>query len=606
MTSQAQRFGNSSLHPFKAVINSLAFNFERCRVASAQGPVYLLGDDNPTRGPASPIGRILALDKGKDTPKRVLLGAALYLVEERRLFAPSGKEVFLRAQSADVLQILVDHIDCLVTRDTLFDRLWRDVAVTDDSLTQCIRDIRKALGDVERQVLATVPKRGYTLRATLTPASAVPAEPMRDSGVKPDAATSIPAPPDAAHQADLAAQLDPRDVLPTLAVLPFRSDAQQEIDIFGIFLADEIAKLLGMAEDVNVISRLSTGTIGGPLVATSEARDTLNADFVLSGYLVRTGARVSLSLEFAEVSRGYVLWSDRMQVPFDPTHAETEGLDLVVANIRRAIMLSELRRVRAQPIENLKLFSILHGAVGLMHRFSPKDFQQAKHLLEHLYDRVPRHPSPLAWLARWHVLNAVQGWAEDTTKEAEAALDCTARALDLEPYHNLALVCEGQVLMHLARDLDAAEHRYDLALDSNPNDAYGRSLRGMLMAFSDRGLPGKRDTERALHLTPRDPHRFMFLALAAGVCIANEEFERALALTKESLRLNNAHTSSLRMLPIAYLGVGDGTAARQAASNLMALQPDFRVSEWLKASPSAQFENGRMFAAMLSELGIPT
>jgi len=554
--------------------------------------------------PAPPPG---AAGSGSAT-QSVALGGAVYLSAPRRLFAPGGDEIFLRAQSAEILHFLVSHLGELVSRDTLIDHVWHDVAVTDDSLTQCIRDVRKAIGDQDRKTLVAVPKRGYRLTGSPSPQGVrdLPPAAQAQPPHLDEAGAGMPGEgEDADNCQHITAALDPRDVLPTLAILPFRGDQQSPAGIYGVFLADEIAKLLSVNADVNVISRMSTGTFGGHAISGKTARDKLKADFLLSGFVVHRGDRVALSIEFSEAETGFVLWAERMQLPFDPMEPETEGLDLVVANIRQAITLNEVRRVSSRPLGELRRFSILHGAVGLMHRFSIRDFHKAHGLLEHLRSVAPKHPAPLAWLARWHVLNSVQGWAPDPKVEAETAQDLTARALDIDPFHTLALVCEGQVQMHLVKDLDAAEQSYDTALSINPNDANGRGLRGMLLAFSDRGAFGKRDTERALHLTPLDPHRFMYLALAAGACIASEDYERALVLTKESLRLNPAHASSHRMLPVAYLGCAQEDKARVAAQTLIARQPDLRVSEWIKGAPSGAFQNGQRFAEMLRHLGVP-
>lgn len=548
--------------------------------------------------------RAVREDWGKMTPTMpdtIVIGDVLYHPKNQRLVSASGEDIYLRAQSLDVLRVLVENLGEVVSRETLFDAVWPDVAVTDDSLTQCIREIRVGLADAERQLLQTVPKRGYRVLGELQkPATIAPAQPFEL--VREQAADTL----NSSASEFLTAQLDPRDVLPTLAILPFRSDLPEPKNIFGVFLANEIARLLCMSKDANVISRMSAETVGADGNTISMARDRLKADFVLSGYMMSTGPQVALSLEFVETESGYVLWSERLQVPFDPNNPATEALEPIVANIQRAVRLNEIRRVGSRPIGSLKLFSLLHGAVGLMHRLSRDDFSKAKDLLDHLHGLVPNHPSPLANLARWHVLKSVQGWANDTEQEARIALEYTARALDIDPEHTQALVCEGQVLVHLAQDLSEAEHRYDIALNANPNDANGRALRGMLLAFSDRGQDGKRDTERGLHLTPLDPHRFFYLALAAGACLASEDYDRALALTKESLRYNKAHMSSHRMLPVAYLGAGQEDLARKAASDLMELQPDLRVSQWLRSSPSAPFKNGQRFADMLIELGVPT
>ena len=53
----------------------------------------------------------------------------------------------------------------LLDRDTINRAIWSDVAVTDDSMTQCVRDIRRAIGDDAQRILRTMPRRGYLLAA---------------------------------------------------------------------------------------------------------------------------------------------------------------------------------------------------------------------------------------------------------------------------------------------------------------------------------------------------------------------------------------------------------------------------------------------------------
>ena len=71
----------------------------------------------------------------------------------------TGDHVDLRPRSYAVLRLLAENAGRLVTKDDLIAKVWDDVAVTDDSLTQCIADIRKALRDDERRVLRTVPRK---------------------------------------------------------------------------------------------------------------------------------------------------------------------------------------------------------------------------------------------------------------------------------------------------------------------------------------------------------------------------------------------------------------------------------------------------------------
>ena len=82
------------------------------------------------------------------------------------LVTSDGDVVPLRPQSFRVLDFLLRNQERIVSRRQLGERLWPDRAVTDDSLTQCIADIRRALGPHCRGLLRTYPKRGYRLSVT--------------------------------------------------------------------------------------------------------------------------------------------------------------------------------------------------------------------------------------------------------------------------------------------------------------------------------------------------------------------------------------------------------------------------------------------------------
>jgi DNA-binding winged helix-turn-helix (wHTH) protein len=67
----------------------------------------------------------------------------------------------LRPQSLAILKLLVVKPGVLVSKDEIMSAVWPNIAVTDDSLVQCVTEIRKALGDDRHAIIKTVPKRGY-------------------------------------------------------------------------------------------------------------------------------------------------------------------------------------------------------------------------------------------------------------------------------------------------------------------------------------------------------------------------------------------------------------------------------------------------------------
>src|SRR5262245_17933534 len=75
------------------------------------------------------------------------------------------REISLRPKSFDVLCLLVERPGRLVAKDEIFQAVWPNVTVTDDSLFQCVRDIRQALNDSDQRLVRTVPGRGYIFTA---------------------------------------------------------------------------------------------------------------------------------------------------------------------------------------------------------------------------------------------------------------------------------------------------------------------------------------------------------------------------------------------------------------------------------------------------------
>lgn len=85
----------------------------------------------------------------------------------------------LRPKTFEILRHLAANAGHLVSKDDLYEAAWPGVIVGDDSLSQCIHELRQLLGDTDRRLIKTMSRRGYLLNAlpTVTPAAASPAIP---------------------------------------------------------------------------------------------------------------------------------------------------------------------------------------------------------------------------------------------------------------------------------------------------------------------------------------------------------------------------------------------------------------------------------------------
>ncbi|MCR5871864.1 MULTISPECIES: transcriptional regulator [unclassified Sphingomonas] len=95
--------------------------------------------------------------------------AGFELDSAERQLRRDGAEVALNARYLDALILLVRERGQLVTKDRFMDAVWRGIPVTDEALTQCIRTLRRTLGDEagDPRFIATVPKFGYRFVGTV-------------------------------------------------------------------------------------------------------------------------------------------------------------------------------------------------------------------------------------------------------------------------------------------------------------------------------------------------------------------------------------------------------------------------------------------------------
>jgi len=96
-----------------------------------------------------------------------------------------GVEVALRPKAFEVLAYLVRHHGTLVSKNQLVEAVWADAAVTDNSLAQCLVEIRRALGDADQSVVRTVARRGYMFQANVVHAMPDPTPVVVDRSLRP-------------------------------------------------------------------------------------------------------------------------------------------------------------------------------------------------------------------------------------------------------------------------------------------------------------------------------------------------------------------------------------------------------------------------------------
>jgi len=385
---------------------------------------------------------------------------------------------------------------------------------------------------------------------------------------------------------------------PRVTVLPLRAIGNDPIlPVLGDWIAEQSCRFLSRSNLMKVISHLSSRAVGQKRIFIPEVRDKLDVDFLLAGTIRPSGSKVICEFDFIEADSGQIIWN--RHVIADDANALDQLLE-----VARAIAESAVKATRGRVIADIEDHHLLIAGVSFMHRRTMRDFLQSREYLIEATQRMPNTAEPLAWLGKWYVLNILKGFSIDRQGDTRKALDCTARALDIDPESSFGLTIDGFANSHLLKDTDLAGKRFDAALQLNPNAALAWLLSGSLHAFNDAGSAAIEATRNARQLSPIDPFGYYFDSLASTAYLSAGNYEEALKYADLSLLVNDRHLSTLRTKITALHWLDRGDEARTAALELQRRNPDFSLSEYKRSHPGAQNKTGQRVIAALSASGI--
>jgi adenylate cyclase len=395
--------------------------------------------------------------------------------------------------------------------------------------------------------------------------------------------------------------------LPRLAVMPLavHTDDPSRIPI-GELICDSIVARLSVGESLRIVSRLSSSAIARRGLSIGQIASELGVAYVLAGNVAASDGSWLIRLELTETRGESVLLTHEARVlPQDMFYGDDAFSAEVAARVCAAIVTHQLRRTRLQPLPSLEAFTLQLSGTTLMHRAPPLEFARAREVLEALVERHPRAPTPRAWLAKWWVLRTTRGMAPHPKEEAMRALEQTRTALDIDPECTLALAMEGFVQCHMQSDLSAAENSLRTALQMRPSESLAWLFLCVVQGFRGEGEAALHSAETALSLSPLDPMRHYYDALAASAAVAARQPARAIELAQRALLANRNHLPTLRALTVAQAESGDMEGARVTSLRVLELAPQFTVESYLRGAPKGSEATRERYARVFRDVGLP-
>jgi TolB-like protein len=510
-------------------------------------------------------------------------------------------EVELRPKSFDVLRYLLENAERLVSKDELLKFVWPKVIVTEDSLTRCVSEVRRALGDDDHRLIKTVPRRGYVFAmAVLQPA--VNVSPTSSVAT---AATGRPGP-----QTEAAPALILPDK-PSIAVLPFNNmsgDPEQEYFADGI--VEEIITALSRMRWLFVIARNSSFIYKGRAIDVKQVGRELGVRYVLEGGVRKAANRVRVTAQLIDASTGAHLWADRFEGAIDDIFDLQDQVTVsVVCAIATKLERAEIERAKHKPTESLDAYDHYLRGTASHHRAIRESNREASEEALRLFYRAieldAEFPSAYGMAAYCYVGRKWNGWMIDGVQDIAEAQRLARRAVELGRDDAVALYRAGYALAYMVLDFDACAALIDRALALNPNLAAAWNSSGHVKIYLGEPELAIEHLAHFMRLSPRDPvifatyHGISFAHFCAG------RYDDASSWAEKVLGEAPNFVPALRVAAASHALAGRQEGARKSMARMRELDPTLRISEVKDRVPLRRPDDLARYEEGLQKAGLP-
>ena len=511
----------------------------------------------------------------------------------------AGRVVKIEPKVMAALVTLAARPGQVITREALLAAVWPGLVVGDDSLTQVIIKLRKALGDDTKEptYIQTIAKGGYRLIAPVQPHTASPA------AVTQAAAGPRSAWPMGHRRLRLLAVGVLAIVLLALAFWWQRtavpgggatpemgellSRAEQPtimISVFDILGDDPQAALLArgivadLKTDLSKVSGLAVITTGA---ATGDSAPA--ARYRVSGTVQTAAGQLRLHVALVDTRSGRQLWAERFdRAPKDLFAIQQELAPKILQVLPAKVSESELRRVAERYTRNLQAYEYFQrGQAALLVR-QQEDNERAREMFRRAIEMDPSFARAYASLALTYAADYRNQWTSDGRAALERAGWMARTAYDMNPDMPETLWVLAFVQLEHRQHVQALRH-LENAVRLSPSYADAYALMGGIHTYIGKSEDTVAYLHRALRFNPDGGYLYYLLLGRAYYFMG--DLDPARVNLEQALSRNLENLESHVYMAALHMAAGDRDAASWEAEEIRVLAPGFRVRQWLDTYP---------------------
>ena len=487
--------------------------------------------------------------------KSVLISFVEYAFDQYVLDSSSlqltrdGAPVPTEPQVFALLSHLIANRDRVVSKDEIFDVIWKDRIVSDAALSSRIKAARAAIGDdgTRQALVRTVHGRGFQFVGPV------------------DERKEAASPSSSLAQPSIA-------VMPTVMVYP--TEPQRA---FGVGLEDDISAAIGRVGTIYVARHTGDGD-------ARQVAEELRVRYVLGLKLRFAGDAFRLNASLLHAGRQAEVWADRFEGKLDdPFAAQDKVVSAILGRLVPNIMMVEVQRALSDSSATDAYHELLR-ATPLCMSMDADDNRQAVVHLERALNADPDHAISHAMMAWSLGQQALSEWAPDKPAAFAAAMEHGKRALNLAPRDAIVLTYVASAEVAAGQHV-AARHHLKSALELDPSLAWAWAMLGALETYWGNLQNAIENYERALRLSPHDPMRFSYYFGIGAAKYGTGNYVEALPMLEQGYIEAPGSTWAPRLIMATAAELGHETRMKEMAKVVRALTPNSNAEQLMDSAP---------------------
>jgi len=561
-------------------------------------------------------------------------GQKSFYINDWQVSPPEGlltrgiEKVRLEPKAMEVLVYLASRPGEVITREELERDVWRGALIGYEAVTSTIIKLRKALQDNARQpqYIATIPKRGYQLIASITYIDDKNnKKPAVHTENKSKFARSI-------HRNSLlmvvlasilisvliwfwSSTSDPITlatptnsnsgiILPSIVVLPFdnlSTDPKQASHADG--LTDDIITDLSRLSNLQVLASNTSYNYKDRKITAKELGAELNVGFVLKGSTRRLGETIRVNAQLINTNTGFNIWAER----YDRKAAEVFALqDELTQSIINALAVNqtdkEKRRLAQRSTSNLDAYDLFQDGQRISKAGTKKANLQAHEVYRNAIKLDPTYGRAYGALAYIHATNYLRGWTNSPLETLDRAIALANQGVALDDSIPQTYWALGYV--HLIRkEFDKAEKAVLQAISIAPSYADGYGLLALISNNLGQAKKAIIFITKGMQLNPYYTWDYPY-NLGRAYYLLGDYDDAITALEEAQDRNENAVPIKL-LLAASYVKASRQDEAEWVVDELQILSPTATITHIEKTIPIVKPELKRNFLEDLRKAGLP-